>query len=197
MKRYQERDSRITIVALEKNSGRAAARNAGIEKAASRYIAFLDSDDLWHPQKLEKHIAFMVENGYALSYTHYRYINPEGVEMDKVVSPPSKLDYKEMLKSNQIGCLTAIYDSGILGKQYMSLTYREDYYLWLKILKMVPSAYCLPEVLSYYRTTGTVNPRIKWKMVRHNFHLYHRVENLSALESCYYVGCNIYRKLFK
>ena len=183
---YAAQDERIKVIQLEQNSGAAVARNTAIKEAKGRYIAFLDSDDLWHPQKLEKQINFMLKNNYAFSYTAYEKID----EKDKVfeyVGAPHQLSYKQLLKTNEIGCLTVIYDTEHLGKVYMPTeTKREDYATWLSILRAIDYAYGMPEILGRYRVYANQSSAKKGKMAKENWKLYRNIENLSVIKSVYY-----------
>jgi len=189
-------DDRIALVEGQGNQGAAVARNEAIKRARGRFIAFLDSDDVWLPEKLDRQIAFMTQNGYAMTYTYYTRMTEDGVALDGVVMPDAHLDYTDLLKSNQIGCLTAIYDTQPLGKVYMPLIRkRQDYGLWLAILKKGVRAYCLTECLAVYRVrSGSISSN-KLEMLRYNWSLYREVERFSVLRSAYYLGWNIMRKL--
>lgn len=181
-----EEDTRIKVFQLKKNAGAAAARNKAINEAKGRFIAFLDSDDLWHPHKLEKQINFMLKNNYAFSYTAYEKINEEGKVIGHV-GAPMRLNYKQLLMTNEIGCLTAIYDTEILGKVYMPTeTKREDYATWLSILKKIDYAYGMPESLGQYRVYANQSSAKKSKMAKENWNLYRNIENLSFIKSIYY-----------
>ena len=147
---FIDRDTRIKFIKLEENSGAAVARNTAIEAASGRFIAFLDSDDLWDPEKLEKQIQFMLDKDIAFSYTAYEKIDESGVPFD-IVNVPEKISYKQLLKTNVIGCLTAMYDVEKLGKVYMPVnTKREDFATWLTILKKVDYAYGMVNIFSQY-----------------------------------------------
>lgn len=183
---FSSKDIRIKVIQMEKNSGAAAARNTAIKAANGRFIAFLDSDDLWHPHKLEKQINFMLKNNYAFSYTAYEKINEEG-KVIGYVGAPMRLNYKQLLMTNEIGCLTAIYDTEILGKVYMPTeTKREDYATWLSILKKIDYAYGMPESLGQYRVYANQSSAKKSKMAKENWNLYRNIENLSFIKSIYY-----------
>lgn len=183
---FSSKDIRIKVIQMEKNSGAAAARNTAIKAANGRFIAFLDSDDLWHPHKLEKQINFMLKNNYAFSYTAYEKINEEGKVIGHV-GAPMRLNYKQLLMTNEIGCLTAIYDTEILGKVYMPTeTKREDYATWLSILKKIDYAYGMPESLGQYRVYANQSSAKKSKMAKENWNLYRNIENLSFIKSIYY-----------
>ena len=189
-------DDRVVCLSCEK-PGAAPARNMAIKHARGRYIAFLDSDDLWLPEKLERQIAFMEKNSYVFTHTYYEKISMDGEKRIKVVERPAKLSYEDLLRSNQIGCLTAVYDSDALGKKPMpDIKARQDYGLWLDILKNQHAAYCVPEVLAKYRVnmSGSLSSN-KYANVRHNWELFRNVEGMSVIRTAYYVGWNIFRKL--
>lgn len=194
--RFVENDRRIRLLRLSVNSGTAVARNAGIEVASGRFIAFVDSDDIWLPEKLDRQISFMESNNYAFSHTQYERISERGERIGLQVTPPRKMSYRDMLKSNRIGCLTAIYDSAKLGKLYMPLLRkRQDYGLWLRILKQEPFVYCVPQVLARYRLRANSISRNKLQLLRYNWSLFRTVENLSVCQSAYYVGWNVVRRI--
>lgn len=186
IKSYIEKDNRITLIELDKNSGAAVARNTAIEKASGRYIAFLDSDDRWLPNKLEKQIGFMQNNNYAFTYTAYEKINESG-EYAGNVGIPDKVNYADLLKVCSIGCLTAVYDTKALGKIYMPLIRkRQDLGLWLKILKQIPYAYGLNEVLAQYQLRSDSISANKKEAAKFTWKLYREVEQLSIIKAGYY-----------
>lgn len=183
-------DERIRVFSMKENSGAALARNKAIEEAQGRWIAFLDSDDVWLPEKLEKQIAYMHDNDILLSYTDY-----EVVENGRVVSIfKPRLDvcrYKDILKHNHIGCLTAVYDSGRLGKVLMPINAlkREDMACWLHILRDGEKAYRLPECLAQYRVHSNSVSSNKLKMLKYQWRVYRKVEQLNVFNSLYYTIC--------
>ncbi len=180
---YVKQDTRIVMVRLEKNRGVAFARNAGIEMAKGRYIAFLDSDDLWLPRKLEKQVSFMRGKDAVLSYTAYKKINEDGSSRKDVMSVPRSVTYDSALDSNSIGCLTAMYDAQQLGKLYMPLVKHEDYALWLQILKKGHTAYGINEVLALYRTRKTSVSGNKLRAATFQWKIYRQTEKLSLVAS--------------
>jgi glycosyltransferase involved in cell wall biosynthesis len=198
IEKYVQRDSRIKLLKLEKNSGPAVARNRAIEEAIGRYIAFLDADDLWMSDKLQKQIDFMKTHNYELTYTAYETMSEDGVNLHFTITPPKKLNYQELLKANKIGCLSAIYDSKRIGKVYMPLIKkRQDYGLWLRVLKKVDYAYGMDEVLGRYRIMSNSVSSNKLDLLKYNYRLFKEHENFSTLKSLYYLSWNIYIKLMK
>jgi glycosyltransferase involved in cell wall biosynthesis len=185
---YQKNDSRIVLIQLARNEGAAKARNVAIEKASGRYIAFIDSDDLWLPQKLELQIAFMREHEIALSYSSYQKIYEDGTNTNLTIQAKPKLDYQTMLRNNYIGCLTAIYDTGQIGKVYMpSIRKRQDWALWLKILKKTEYAYGINEPLAKYRLRNESISSAKVNLIKFNWKIYREIEGFSRLMSLYYM----------
>jgi glycosyltransferase involved in cell wall biosynthesis len=157
---FIQKDSRIKLILNDKNEGAAVCRNKAIESASGKYIAFLDSDDLWEPFKLEKQINFMEENDVPFTYSSYALIDEQGHSLHRIITPNAQLNYFDLLRENQIGCLTAIYDQEVLGKCYMPLIRkRQDYGLWLSILKISPIAYRAPGVLAKYRAVSYAHLR--------------------------------------
>lgn len=183
IKSFQSKDSRIKIFKLKNNSGAAIARNNSIKNSNGRYIAFLDSDDLWVNNKLELQIDFMKKGQYALTYTGYEKFKSNGVFISNIYSK-NKLSYNDMLKNNYIGCLTAIYDSKILGKiQMPNIRRRQDYALWLKILKQIKYAYGLNMILSKYRVLENSLSNGSLTNLKYTFYLYKNVEKFNFIAS--------------
>jgi len=183
---YARRDSRIKVIRLSENSGAAVARNTAIERATGRYIAFLDSDDRWYPQKLERQLAFMEREDVHFSYAAYEKVDPEGNVVAKL-RVPEKVGYHDLLKVCTIGCLTAMYDTKHLGKVYMPLIRkRQDLGLWLRILKKVPYAYGVQEVLGQYQLRAESISANKRSAARYTWRLYREVEGLNPLIAAYY-----------
>jgi glycosyltransferase involved in cell wall biosynthesis len=186
VKRYQKECKKIKLIKLNDNSGAAVTRNVAIKKANGRFIAFLDSDDYWHPEKLKKQISFMLNNNYAFTYTYYQNVDINN-KKGKIITAPDNVTYHGLLDSGVIGCLTAIYDSNKLDKVYMPLIRkRQDYALWLKILKKDIKAYCLDEVLAYYRKGNDSISSNKLSAAKYQWKIYREIEKLSLLKSLYH-----------
>ncbi|UNH26579.1 glycosyltransferase [Moellerella wisconsensis] len=180
-------DSRIKLIQLTQNSGAGIARNTGIEAAQGRFIAFLDSDDLWRQNKLEVQLEYMKKGQYPLTYTQYQKFSQLG--KGKLVIPPNTVTYNELLYCNVIGCLTAIYDTTILGKQFMPLIRkRQDMGLWLKILSQGHTAYCCPQVLADYRTDSGMTQN-KLNAAKYQWMFYRQELNFNIIKSTkYFIG---------
>lgn len=186
IEKYIRHDRRIRLVCLEKNYGAGAARNKGIALADGRFIAFLDSDDLWEPQKLETQIQFMVKNQVAFSYTSYYKIGGMGEKVGAIEALP-RVRYADLLKTCSIGCLTVVYDTIQLGKVYMpAIRKRQDYALWLKILKKIDSGYGIDFPLAAYRIRKDSISGNKVNAARYQWKVYREIENLSILKASYY-----------
>ncbi len=191
-------DKRIKLLQLTQNGGPAVARNRAIEEAKGRYIAFLDSDDLWHADKLSRQVSFMKDHDIALSYTGYYRIKETGGEIVDQIKVPQKVNHSELLKQNIIGCLTAIYDTEKIGKVYMpDILKRQDFGLWLRILKKVPYAYGLDEPLAYYRVRTASVSSNKILASKYNWRLYREVEKLPIYKAIYYFGWYTYKSILK
>ena len=128
-------DKRIHYIRLTHNKGVANARNIGIAKAQGRYIAFLDSDDMWHPEKLSMQLAFMQKNHYAFTYTWYRQFTGDISQLGNLVKTKPVVDYKELLKGNDIGCLTVMIDREQIQDIHMPSQRHEDYITWAQYPK--------------------------------------------------------------
>lgn len=180
-------DERIRTVILPENSGAAAARNTALDLARGRYVAFLDSDDRWKPDKLEKQLRFMKDNAYAFTFTGYEYIDAAGHPLHKVVHTPARVAYRDMLKNTIVGCLTVMIDREQTGKFRMpDLRSRQDLATWLALLKKGFTAYGLDETLSEYRVGGSSLSGNKWKAAQKTWFVYRRVEKLPLLRACWY-----------
>ena len=192
VEKYQKLDSRIKFYKNKINLGGAGTRNKCIEKAKGKYIAFLDSDDLWKKEKLEKQIIFMEENNYLFSYTKYERISEEGKKLNLLSKIPKELNYCYMLKINPIGCLTAVYNQEKLGKIYLpEIKIGQDFALWLEVLKKSNNAYGLMENLAEYRYRKMSLSKNKKKKVLCLWKIYRKYNNQSILKSSYFILLNI------
>ena len=184
IEQYAQKDDRIKVIKSKQNMGPAKARNRAIEEAKGKYIAFLDSDDVWFPEKLEKQIKFLTENSLVLTYSAYetmdedsKYINTRDIQ--------TTITYADMLKSNHIGNLTGIYDVDFFGKKTMKEHGHEDYILWLELMKQVESTKGIPEPLAKYRIVSRSISSNKLKVIKWQWKIYRDIEKLGLFQSAY------------
>jgi glycosyltransferase involved in cell wall biosynthesis len=177
-------DPRISFYRLQKNSGAGVARNQAIDLAKGRYIAFLDSDDLWKPEKLEKQVAFLESNDLPFTYSFYECINEEGIPLNVLVEAPQKLKYWQLFFCNFVGNLTGMYDTYFFGKiPISSIRKRQDWMVWLTVLKKIRSAQVIPESLAFYRVRKDSISSSKLKLIQHNFRVYRLFHHLNVFVS--------------
>jgi len=166
-------DNRIKFYKLHKNAGAGVARNQAVSMAAGTYIAFLDSDDLWKPEKLQKQIDFLQTQKQPFTFSFYDCIDEAGQPLHKRVEAPFKLKYWQLFFCNFVGNLTGIYDTRAFGKiPISSLRKRQDWMVWLTILRKVKTAQPIPESLAYYRVRQDSISSSKIKLLQHNYNVY-------------------------
>ena len=186
LKPYLEKYNNINYFRLPQNSGPAVARNEAIKRASGKYCAFLDSDDLWMKNKLEKQIAFMKNTGALFSCTAYRQMDENNKDLHIIMVPPKKINYRKCIRlSNPIGNLTAMYDRDALGKVEVPLIKkRNDFALWLQVLKRTQYCYGMEEVLGIYRMgrTGSVSHN-KFEQAKYHWQLYRKIEKHNIIRS--------------
>lgn len=198
VKEYMGRDGRFKLFINQKNLGPALSRNKAIQASRGEYIAFLDSDDLWTVDKLETQLSFMLKESSPFTFTYYDQISEAGEFLKNVDQLPSKVDYLSSIKSNKIGCLTAIYSVDYFGKVFMeNIAKRQDYTLWLKLLKRVDYAYCVPSVLAHYRIRENSISSNKFKLVKYHWYIYRNIEKHSFIKSLYFITNYIFVRVFK
>ncbi|MGY0836081.1 glycosyltransferase family 2 protein [Aerococcus urinaeequi] len=193
-------DSRIKYVKLSENSGAAVARNKGIELATGRYISFIDSDDVWHKDKLKKQLCFMRDNNYGFTYTNFEFMDEKGELKKSSPKLPDKLNYTGLLKNTAIACSTVCIDRELVGDFRMPLVRKgQDTATWLQILRNYPAAYLLDEPLNRYRIrTGSLSDN-KIQALKRTWNTYYRLEKLPFLKAvyyfCHYVMNSILRRI--
>ena len=184
LKRYEEDDERIHAIFLKENQGAAAARNAALSKAEGRYVAFLDSDDVWKAEKLDKQLAFMRKHQHAFTFTAYELISQDGEPLHKTIHAPVSLAYDDVLKNTIIGCLTVMIDREQTGDIRMpNIRTRQDLATWLSVLKRGFKAFGLNEPLAEYRIVETSISRNKWKAARKTWYVYREIERLHLMKA--------------
>ena len=197
----QDKDSRIRLYQNHINSGAAVSRNNALREAKGRWIAFLDSDDLWEPTKLEKQVRFMEENGYKFSYSCYQEMDSGGMLTGVEVSGPKHVTKAGMFAFCWPGCLTVMYDANAIGLlQIEDIKKNNDYAMWLKVCQKV-DCYLLPEVLAKYRRgrSGSVSSHGITTMIGWHYKLWREAEKKNAFVAAYYtclnLVCGFYKKL--
>jgi glycosyltransferase involved in cell wall biosynthesis len=194
------KDDRIRFYKNETNSGAAVSRNRALREAKGRWIAFLDSDDLWDPEKLERQIRFMEDNGYAFSYTNYREIDEASKPLGRIVTGPKQITRTGMYSYCWPGCLTVMFDAEKLGLlQIEDIRKNNDYAMWLRLCR---KAHCwlLDETLaSYRRRTGSISSHSYLTLIRWHYLLFRKAEGMGVLRSSLYtlrnLLCGVYKKL--
>ena len=184
----EKRDERIRLIHQPSNMGAARARNRGLQEARGRYIAYLDADDLWVPEKLEKELRFMEEKNAAFAFTGYEFADAEGVGTGKVVQVPETLNYNQALSNTTIFTTTVMFDTTKIPKDMleMPIIKSEDTALWYKVLRNGYVAYGLDENLVKYRRVGKSLSSNKLEALRRIWNLYRKAEGLSIWKSAYH-----------
>lgn len=193
------KDERIRFFKNEKNSGAAVSRNKALREAKGQWVAFLDSDDLWMPDKLEKQIHFMMDNGYSFSYTNYKEIDTDGNETGVMVTGPKHVTRTGMYNYCWPGCLTVMYDATKVGLvQITDIKKNNDYAMWLKVCKKA-ECYLLDECLAMYRRgrVGSVSTHSIKTMIGWHYKLYREAEDMGILSSLFNTGRNLVFGFYK
>lgn len=184
IKEYCRKDSRIKYIVLDKNSGSAAARNTAIVHAKGRYIALLDSDDLWHQDKLKHQISFMQDNNYAFTFTAYEVFKNSADRERKVFQMPKSVTYKQYLRNSIIGCLTVVVDRHQIPDFHMENGYLEDVLTWMHYLRKGFVAYGLNENLASYRIVINSKSSNKTKNAGRFYNCLKIQPDLNFIERC-------------
>ena len=182
------KDNRIKYHRLENNSGAAVARTEAMKKASGSYMAFLDSDDLWKKDKLEKQLEFMNKNNYNFTCTEYEQIDEEGNKLNKVIKVKKRADYNRILLDCPVGNSTVMYNVEKLGKfEVPNIRKRNDDALWLQILKKEKYIYGMPDILMEYRIRSNSISSNKLSLVKYHWQLYREIEHLSVFRSAFHI----------
>lgn len=186
---YVSADSRIELLVNDSNMGPGHTRNRGIEKAEGRFLTFIDSDDLWEPTFLETSVRTIIDSGCPFVFASYNRCDEE---LSPVMEPfivPGRVTYKDLLHSCPISCLTAVLDIGQIGKYFMPpIRKRQDYVLWLTILKDIPEAKGIRDVLATYRMRKGSVSRNKVKAMYYIWRVYREHERFNVFKSTYLLG---------
>lgn len=196
---YAERDVRIKYACNTSNAGAAISRNNALRRAKGRWVAFLDADDLWLPEKLERQLRFMVDNGYAFSYHEYTEMDETSKALGLLVSGPCRITHWGMNAFCWPGCLTVMYDQERVGLiQIADIKKNNDYALWLKVSEKA-DCYLLDECLARYRRgrKGSVSTHGYMTMIQWHYKLWHEAMGLSFIPSLFWTGMNLFFGVYK
>ena len=190
-------NKKIKLINLEKNSGVSIARNTGVLNSKGKYIAFLDSDDIWDPKKLQKQMELIKNKDANFTYTGVTYINEDGKNNSFIFEVPEKTCYKKLLKQNIIACSSVLIKKDFLLENKMPGDYmHEDYATWLSILKKEKNAYGINEPLLIYRISSNSKSGNKFRAFKMNWNTY-RYLKLNVFQSIYYMSYYVIRNLKK
>lgn len=191
-------DDRIKYIKNEKNSGAAFSRNRALCEAKGKWIAFLDSDDVWLPEKLKKQIAFMEKNDYHFSYTNYIEIDEFSIPNGRVITGPKKVTRHGMYNYCWMGCLTVMYDAETIGLiQIADIKKNNDYAMWLKVCKK-SDCYLLDETLAKYRKRGgSISNHGYTKLIKWHYKLYREAEKRDVITSAVLMIRNLFWGVWK
>ena len=194
----KERDSRIIVFQNLHHRGVAVTRNIALQKTNGRWIAFLDSDDLWEPTKLERQIAFMTENGYHFSCHRYVKIDEESKEFGVMVSSKNPIGKYGLLTCCWPGCLTVMYDFSVVGLiQIDDIKNNTDTAMWLKVVRKA-NCYLLPEILAKYRLrSDSITPKTLWQRILAHYPLFRVAEKMNPVASTFWVVMNVFGNAYK
>ncbi len=184
--RIAAQDGRVLVLHLGVNAGVAAARNAGIQAGAGDWVAFLDSDDRWHPEKLRAQLEHMQRTGVRVSYCAYQRVDEAGRVLSTVI-PPAAVDHAAMLRSNRIGNLTGIYHRS-LGDARFQRVGHEDYVFWLQMVRRAGQAVRVdyPEPLAWYLVRPASLSADKGRAARWQWHIYRDIEKMGRVRALWY-----------
>lgn len=195
---FAELDSRIKYECNPENSGAAITRNNALKRATGKWIAFLDSDDLWLPEKLEKQLKFMVEHDYAFTYHEYTEMTEDGLDNGVYVSGLRKVNSFEMFACCWPGCLSVMYDRDKIGLiQIKDIRKNNDTAMWLKVVKKAP-CYLLKESLARYRRRkGSITPPSLFQRIWAHYPLFRVAEEMNPVAATFWTIVNVFGNAYK
>ncbi|GJQ57442.1 MAG: glycosyltransferase family 2 protein [Candidatus Scalindua sp. AMX11] len=197
IEKYTKMDNRFKLINRVENGGAAVARNIGIQTAKGRFIAFLDSDDVWMSNKLEEQIKFMKMNSVEFCYSNYFHMTENG-QLQGSINVPKEVDYNQLLDGCIIGCLTAIYDTKRIGKVFMpELRKRQDYGLWLAITKQGVVAKGIQTPLAKHRKRKASLSSQKLNTMLYTWKLYREIEGLSIASTSKHITKHLLGAAYK
>ena len=192
-----QKDKRIQFHKLSQNFGPGVARNFAIQQAKGNYIAFLDSDDLWKPEKLNKQLQFMEEENLPMTFSFYEQIDEQGNSLQKKITSPLEVSYSQLFYCNWIGNLTGIYSVDFFGKiPISSIKKRQDWILWLTLVKKINKVKPVPESLAYYRVRKDSVSSSKVKLIKYNYAIYRDFHGNNPLKAAFNTSLFLIHQLF-
>ena len=195
---YVQKDSRIRLFRNPKPIKMPSApRNMGLSMAKGRYIAFLDSDDMWLPEKLTQQIPLMQNPQVAIVYSNYEKMTESGKKTGRVIKAPRQADYKKLLRGNVIGNLTGIYDKEKVGIVPFLNIHHEDYAMWLSILKRGFIAQNTGTVAARYRLSSSSVSTNKYRVLSWQWNIYRNIEHISIMKSTIYFVSYAFKAFLK
>lgn len=195
---YSKGDSRIKCFKTNKTSGGPAhPRNIGLSKVSGDFVAFLDADDVWLPNKLEEQVRFIIDNDLQFVYSDYEKISVEGIRSDRILRMPSTVTYDRLLKTCEIPCLTVLMRSSLVTNHLFTEVGKEDYLLWLQILKKGVTAFNTNKVHALYRQQTNSRSSKKIKMLYEQWVILRDFQKLSLVKSFYCWLYYIYKGMQK
>lgn len=191
-------DPRIRYLKNERNSGAAVSRNRALREAKGTWIAFLDSDDLWHPEKLEKQIAFMEKNGYRFSYTNYTEMDESSQSLGVRVTGPKHITKAGMFAYCWPGCLSVMYHRETVGLvQIADIKKNNDYLMWLQVIRKADCYLLDEELASYRRRSGSISNHSYTALVKWHYKLFREAEGRNAVSAAFLTAGNLFFGVMK
>ncbi len=195
--KYIDKYENIKYFKNKENVGVSATRNRAIRLSSGKYIAFLDSDDLWTKDKLEKQVSFMLEHGHKFTFTASSFIDENGDSYTGIFNIPKSVKYKKLKKQNVISCSSVVIEKGILERfDLNSAELHEDFLLWLTIMKKGIVAYGINEPMLIYRISKNSKSGNKKKSIKMTYNTY-RADKNSKIKSYYYLMFYVFKSFFK
>ncbi|TBW27749.1 glycosyltransferase family 2 protein [Gramella sp. KN1008] len=184
IEKYSKTEARIRILKNPTNQGTHISRNKGIKAATGDFIAFVDADDRWKPEKLQKQLQILSKEGIPACFSSYELISEDGKPLNKKIEALPVLTYDKLLKANYVGNLTGIYSVKALGKIYCpAIRKRQDWALWLKVIEKGGPMQSIRESLAVYRVRKNSISNNKLEMLRYNFRIYNQVLGYGLIKS--------------
>lgn len=200
IEKFRSQDDRIHLTVNDENRGAAFSRNVALGQASGKWVAFLDSDDVWLPEKLDKQIAFMEDNGYDFSYGYCELMDENSAALGKLVIGPKKITKRKMFRYNYLTCLTVMYNRETIGDIRIEEAIgngRNDYALWLKVSRK-SVCYLLPELLAKYRMrTQSLSHGHFFKLIKYHYELFRISEQMGKLRAFYHTAVNMFFGFWK